>query len=97
MAKLTLTADELITSTKATKELPRLLDRLPEKRWFIQRNNRLEGVLLSIKEYERLLELEEEVEHLVLALTLAERERRDDGYRVSLDELAAKYDVPELR
>ena len=97
MAKLTLTADELITSTKATKELPRLLDRLSEKRWFIQRNNRLEGVLLSIKEYERLLELEEEVEHLVLALTLAERERRDDGYRVSLDELAAKYDVPELR
>jgi PHD/YefM family antitoxin component YafN of YafNO toxin-antitoxin module len=97
MAKLTLTADELITSTKATKELPRLLDRLPEKRWFIQRNNRLEGVLLSIKEYERLLELEEEVEHLVLALTLAERERRDDGYRVSLDELASRYDVPELR
>ena len=97
MAKLTLTADELITSTKVIKELPRLLDRLPEKRWFIQRNNRLEGVLLSIKEYERLLELEEEIEHLVLALTLTERERRDDGYRISLDELASRYDVPELR
>ena len=60
MAKLVLTADELITSTKATRELPRLLDRLPEKRWFIQRNNKLEGVLLGIAEYERLLELEEE-------------------------------------
>jgi len=97
MADLTLTADELITSTKATRELPRLLDRLPEKRWFIQRNNKLEGVLLGIEEYERLLALEEEVEHLTLALMLTERERRDDGYRIGLDELASRYDVPELR
>lgn len=97
MVELTLTADELITSTKATRELPRLLDRLSEKRWFIQRNNKLEGVLLGIEEYERLLELEEEVEHLTLAITLPERERRDDGYRIGLDDLASKYDVPELK
>ena len=95
MAKLVLTADELITSTKATRELPRLLDRLPEKRWFIQRNNKLEGVLLGIEEYERLLELEEEVEHLTLAVTLTEREQKDDGYRIGLDELASKYAVPQ--
>jgi len=97
MAKLILTADELITSTKATRELPRLLDHLPEKRWFIQRNNKLEGVLLGIEEYARLLELEEEVEHLALALMLTERERRDDGYRIGLDRLASRYDVPELK
>jgi len=97
MAKVILTADELITSTKATRELPRLLDRLPEKRWFIQRNNKLEGVLLGIAEYERLLALEEEVEHLTLAVTLMERERKDDGYRIGLDELASKYAVPELK
>jgi hypothetical protein len=96
MAKLTLTTDELITSTSVVRELPRLLDDLPEKRWFIQRNNKLEGVLIGIEEYERLLELEEEVEHLALALTLRERERRDDGSRIGLDELASKYDVPEL-
>ncbi len=95
MAGLTLTSDELITSTKVVRELPRLLDRLPEKRWFIQRNNKLEGVLIGIEEYERLLELEEEVEHLTLALMLTERERKDDGYRIGLDELASKYDVPE--
>ena len=53
MATLTLTADELVTST------------------------------------------EEKVEHLTLALTLMERERNDDGYRIGLDELASKYDVPE--
>lgn len=84
MAKLILTTDELITSTRAARELPRLLDHLPEKRWFIQRNNKLEGVLLGIEEYERLLELEE-------------RERKDDGYRIGLEELASKYDVPELK
>lgn len=97
MAELTLTADELITSTKATRELSRLLDCLPEKRWFIQRNNKLEGVLLGIEEYERLLELEEEVEHLTLSITLMERERKDDGYRIGLDELTSKYGVPELK
>ncbi|RLC98342.1 MAG: hypothetical protein DRI77_05250 [Chloroflexi bacterium] len=97
MATLTLTADELITSTKATRELPRLLDRLPEKKWFIQRNNKLQGVLLGIKEYERLLALEDEVEHLTLAVTLTERERNDNGYRIGLDDLASKYDVPELK
>jgi len=97
MATLTLTADELITSTKVTRELPRLLDRLSEKRWFIQRNNKLQGVLLGVEEYERLLALEEEVEHLTLAMMLMQRERKDDGYRIGLDELASKYDVPELR
>lgn len=97
MATLTLTADELITSTKATRELPRLLDCLPEKKWFIQRNNKLQGVLLGIKEYERLLALEDEVEHLTLAVTLTEREQSDNGCRIGLDELASKYDVPELK
>ena len=97
MATLTLTADELITSTKATRELPRLLDCLSEKKWFIQRNNKLQGVLLGIKEYERLLALEDEVEHLTLAVTLTERERNDNGYRIGLDDLASKYDVPELK
>jgi hypothetical protein len=97
MTKLTLTADELITSTKAARDLPRLLDHLAEKRWFIQRNNQLEGVLLGIDEYQRLLESEEEVERLTLALILAERERQDDGYRIGLNELAEKYDVPELK
>ena len=97
MAKLTLSPDELISSTVAAREFPRLLDRLPEKKWFIQRNNKLEAVLLGIEEYERLLELEEEMEHLILALTLQDRERRDDGYRIGLNELASKYNVPELK
>ena len=96
MVELTLRRDELITSSRAGRELSRLLDRLPEKRWFIQRNNRMVGVLLGIEEYERLLAMEEEVERLTLALTLMQRERQDDGYRISLNELAEKYDVPEL-
>jgi len=55
MTTLTLTADELVTSTA------------------------------------------EKVEHLTLAVTLMEREQRDDDYRIGLDELASKYDVPELK
>ena len=34
---------------------------------------------------------------ITLAVMLMERERRDDGYHIGLDELASKYDVPELK
>jgi hypothetical protein len=40
---------------------------------------------------------EEKVEHLTLAVTLMEREQKDDGYRIGLDELASRYNVPELK
>jgi hypothetical protein len=93
VARLALSPDELITSTRAANELSRLLNQLADKRWFIQRNNKIEAVLLSIEEYQRFVDLEEEVEHLTLALTLAEREAQDDGYRISLDNLLAKYDL----
>ena len=95
MVQITLTPDELISSSRAASELSRLLNQLPQKKWFIQRNNRLEAVLLGIDEYQQLLELEEQVEHLTLALLLSERERQDDGYRIGLNELATLYDVPE--
>ena len=95
MVQITLTPDELISSSRAANELSRLLNQLPEKKWFIQRNNRLEAVLLGIDEYQQLLELEDQVEHLTLALLLSERERQDDGHRIGLNELATLYDVPE--
>ena len=53
MSPVTLHPDEMINSTRAARELPRLLNELEKgKRWFILRNNRLSGVLIGLTEYE---------------------------------------------
>ncbi len=74
MAEVLLSPHELVTSTKAAARLPRLLDMLPNQRWFIQRRGKIEGVLISLKEYERWLTLMETLEHLTLGRLINERE-----------------------
>ena len=93
MAELLLSPDELITSTKAATQLSRLLDSLPDQRWFIQRRGRIEGVLTSLEEYRRLLELEELVDHMMLGRLIEERERvGEEAYR-DLDEVLQELGI----
>jgi len=93
MAELLLSPDELITSTKAAAQLSRLLDSLPDHRWFIQRRGRIEGVLTSLEEYRRLLELEELVDHMMLGRLIEERERiGEEAYR-DLDEVLQELGI----
>lgn len=75
MGKVMLSPDELVTSTQAASQLPRLLDKLDGGRWFIQRRNKIEGVLVSLEEYERLSSLADLVDHVLLAQLVAEREQ----------------------
>ena len=75
MAQVLLSPHELVTSTKAAARLPRLLDALPNQRWFIQRRGEIEGVLISLKEYQYLQALMETLEHLTLGRLIDEREQ----------------------
>ena len=90
MAEILLSPDELITSTEAAAQFSRLLDSLSDHRWFIQRRGKIEGALISLEEYKRLLGLEELVDHMMLGRLIEERERTDRGCRISLDELVEK-------
>ena len=93
MAELLLSPDELITSTKAATQLSRLLDSLPDQRWFIQRRGKIEGVLTSLEDYRRLLELEELVDHMMLGRLIEERERvGEEAYR-DLDEVLQELGI----
>jgi len=93
MAEILLSPDELITSTKAATQLSRLLDSLPDHRWFIQRRGKIEGVLTSLEEYRRLLELEELVDHMMLGRLIEERERvGEEAYR-DLDEVLQELGI----
>ena len=85
MGKVRLSPDELVTSTQAATQLPRLLDGLDGGRWFIQRRNRIEAVLISLAEYQRLVELEETLDHVMLAHLLREREQAQPEEYQNLD------------
>jgi len=85
MAEVFLSPNELITSTKATAQFSRLLDKLPNQRWFIQRRGKIEAVLISMEEYKRLLALEEMLEHFTVARLIEAREQVGPEKYLDLD------------
>jgi PHD/YefM family antitoxin component YafN of YafNO toxin-antitoxin module len=93
MAEVMLSPSELITSTKAATQLSRLLDRLPNQRWFIQRRGKIEGVLISLEEYKRLLALEEALEHIALGRLIEERERVGPEDYLDLDDVLRELGI----
>ena len=93
MAEVLLSPHELITSTKAAARLPHLLDALPHQRWFIQRRGKIEGVLISLAEYKRLLALKEALEHLYLGRLVDERERTREEEYLDLDDVLQELGI----
>jgi len=85
---------ELVSVTEAARHLASLISRLKENlanKIFLTKNNTIEAVLLPIEEYEKLLDLQEELDHLVLFQELRQRDAVDTGKRISLAELDEKY------
>lgn len=93
MTEVLLSPNELITSTKAAARLPRLLDTLPNQRWFIQRRGKIEGVLISLEEYKRLLALMEALDHLTLGRLVKERERIGPEEYLDLDDVLQELGI----
>lgn len=93
MAEILLSPDELITSTKAAAQFSRLLDSLPEHRWFIQRRGKIVGVLTGLEEYKRLLELEELLDHMMLGRLIEEREQVDEEAYRDLNEVLQELGI----
>ena len=81
--------EEIISSSKASKQLGEVLNQAKQKRRVVlSRNNRLEAVILPVEEYEGLVE---DLEHLLTALEIQERKSRARGRRVSWETLKAKH------
>lgn len=81
--------EEIISSSRASKRLEETLNEARRMgRLVLSRNNRLEAVILPIEEYEGIVE---DLEHLLTALEIQDRKRRDRGKRVSWQSLKAKY------
>ena len=87
---------EMVSVSEATRHLAGLLSKLRERlatKYFLTKNNNIEAVLLPIEEYEKLLDLEAELDHLLLHHEITIREKSDSGKRISLAELDDKYDL----
>ncbi|MBI2889621.1 MAG: type II toxin-antitoxin system Phd/YefM family antitoxin [Nitrospirae bacterium] len=80
--------DEIVASSHASKHLGELLDRVKRKgRVVLSRKNRLEAVLVSVENYEEIIE---DLEHLVTALEIGRR-KTAGGKRISWDTLKSRH------
>ncbi len=81
--------EEIVSSSRAAKQLGDVLNQARSKgRVVLSRNNRLDAVVLPIEEYE---ELVEDLEHLLTALDIVERKKRDRGKRIAWATLKRKH------
>jgi prevent-host-death family protein len=81
--------EEIISSTKASKQLGEVLNAVKRRgRMVLSRNNRLEAVILPIEEYEGIVE---DLEHLLTAFEIQERKARSRGKRVTWESLKARH------
>ena len=87
MANLILSREEMISSTEAVNQFSKLLDEVRKHKWFIARNNKIQAVLLDIEEYENLIQLQEDIDHILLGEELQAREKADSGKEYSLDDI----------
>lgn len=89
-----ITSDEVVAVSQLVRHLSRYLDQLKEhkiSKLLLSRQSGLEAVLLPLKDYERLLDVQDQMDHLLLFRELKERERQDGGKRISRDRLKKKY------
>jgi PHD/YefM family antitoxin component YafN of YafNO toxin-antitoxin module len=84
----------MVSVSEATRHLAGLLNKLRDRlasKFFLTKNNTIEAVLLPIEEYEKLLDLESELDQLMLFHEIKLREKNDSCKRITLAELDEKY------
>ena len=85
---ITLTKDEIISSSKASKNFGKILDRLKSgenDKIIISKNNELEAVIITFQEYEEMKQVSELLEHLEISRII--ETRKDSKTIIGLDKL----------
>jgi prevent-host-death family protein len=89
-------AEEILGITRAKTELPGRIKRLQSgllERVVIVRQNSPVAVIVSAEEYNRIKNMEVAQDMVDDLMALVEAKGKDDGTRVTLDEIKAKYDI----
>ena len=85
---ITLTKDEIISSSKASKNFGQILDQLKSgkiDKFIVSKNNQLEAVIITFEEYEQIKEVFDLIEHLEISGII--KKRKDKKAGTTLDEL----------
>jgi prevent-host-death family protein len=85
---ITLTKDEIISSSKASKNFGKILERLKSgenDKIIISKNNELEAVIITFQEYEEMKQVSELLEHLEISRII--ETRKDHKTIIGLDKL----------
>ena len=93
------TQNELLSITDFTKSISKILGNLKEhslEKVGVLKNNKLEAVVISTQEYERLKEIEElmnNIEHKEIYEIVQNRINTSKSDYVSLDDMAKKFNI----
>ncbi len=93
------TQNELLSITDFTKQISKILTDVKERsleKVGILKNNRLEAVVISTQEYEKLKKLEEYLElleHKEIFEVVEQRKNESKDSYVSLEDMAKKFDI----
>ena len=93
------TQNELLSITDFTKQISKVLTDVKERsleKVGILKNNRLEAVVISTQEYEKLKKLEEYLElleHKEIFEVVEQRKNESKDSYVSLEDMAKKFDI----
>lgn len=95
---ITYTKDEIIASTKFSRNLGSILDKLKQRKLnkvAVMRNNELEAVLLPVSEYEKIAEAAKVAEHIALYNTIKEREKTPLDEAIPFEDILDEYGLNE--
>lgn len=88
-------SEEMVGITAAKNELPRRVKALTSgavERVVIMRQNSPVAVIVTAAEYDRMRQLQNEIEDLQDRLAVLEADKADNGVRISLDAIEAEYE-----
>jgi PHD/YefM family antitoxin component YafN of YafNO toxin-antitoxin module len=90
---LTFTKDEIITSTKISRNLGSILNKLKKnqvEKIVIMRNNEMEAIILPFDDYEKMNEIIESNEYKEIYKTIKERIKTPETEYKDFDEVVKK-------
>ena len=91
---ITITKEEIVSSSKAGKNFGQILERLKSgqtEKIIISKNNKLEAVIIPIEEYEKVKEAFELIEHLEIFQLVSKRKGKKTV--AALDDLISESGI----
>lgn len=92
------TRDEIIPATEVARNFSSVFKSLVDgakEKIAIAKNNKLELVVLPIKEYERLKDIADLAEHIEIYKIIRKRTKSDTDTRISMDKMMSRFGISE--